>query len=130
MNNSTPIMPEINSAFGQLLKSITNLSEKEQRLLLGFLEYRSFKNRKHHRKPYFMAVDYATGNRAYRDFIRDISSSGVFIETRRRFLAGQEIIMSVLFPNRSYQIITGEVVRITPHGIGVRFKPNVTAWKQ
>jgi Tfp pilus assembly protein PilZ len=130
MENSTPMTLEINSRLVPLLKSITNLSEKEQRILLKFIEDKCIKKRKHHRKPYFMAVDYATGNRAYRDFIRDISSSGVFIETRRRFLAGQEIIMSVLFPNRSYQIITGEVVRITPHGIGVRFKPNVTAWKQ
>jgi Tfp pilus assembly protein PilZ len=124
MNNSTPIIPETKSRFSRLLKSITNLPEKEQRILLKFIEDNGIKKRKHHRKLYFMEVDYATSDRAYKDFIRDISEGGVFIETRRRFSVGEEILMSLFFPNRSQRLITGEIVRMTPDGIGVKFKRN------
>jgi len=54
---------------------------------------------------------------------KDISAGGVFIETRMPFRVGQEALPS--FPLSNYQKyikISGELVRITPHGIGVKFK--------
>jgi hypothetical protein len=124
MENSTPMTLEINSRLVPLLKSTTNLSDNERRILLKFLEDKGIKKRKHHRKPYFMEVDYATCDRAYKDFIRDISEGGIFIETTRRFSVGEEILMSLFFPNRSHRLITGKIVRITPNGIGIKFKLN------
>ncbi|MBW2219118.1 MAG: PilZ domain-containing protein [Deltaproteobacteria bacterium] len=74
------------------------------------------------RKPFFMSVDYSTQDRVYRDFIKDISTGGVFIETLRPLPVGQEISMAFSFPNlRQNFKISGDVVRMDPKGIGVAF---------
>jgi len=70
-----------------------------------------------------MVVDYATEGRAYKDYIQDISAGGVFIETRMPFSVGQEVSLSFPLPDHEKYIrITGEVVRTSPQGIGVKFK--------
>ncbi|MBW2004406.1 MAG: PilZ domain-containing protein [Deltaproteobacteria bacterium] len=71
--------------------------------------------------PY--AVDYSTQGHVYKDFIQDISTGGVFIESHMPFTVGQEV--SLTFPLPDYQKhvkALGEVVRITPQGVGVKFK--------
>ena len=78
--------------------------------------------RTHTRKPFFMPVDYSTQDRVYRDFIKDISKGGVFIETLRPLPVGQEISMAFSFPNLHQNFkINGDVVRMNPGGIGVAF---------
>jgi Tfp pilus assembly protein PilZ len=78
--------------------------------------------RKHVRKPFFMVVDYATQDRTYKDFIQNISTGGVFIETRMFLGAGQKVAMSFPLPNCQKHIkITGEIVRTSLHGVGVKF---------
>lgn len=70
-----------------------------------------------------MAVDYSTQGHVYKDFIQDISSGGVFIQTHMPFTVGQEV--SLTFPLPSFQKhvkVIGEVVRSTPQGVGVKFK--------
>ena len=55
--------------------------------------------------------------------IDDVSSSGVFIKTRRYLSIGQEIAMKFSFPNAKNTIMaTGEIVRASGKGIGVEFK--------
>jgi len=74
------------------------------------------------RKPFFMSVDYSTQDRVYRDFIKDISTGGVFIETLRPLPVGQEILMAFSFPNQRQNFkISGDVVRMNTKGIGVSF---------
>jgi hypothetical protein len=56
-------------------------------------------------------------------FIQDVSSSGVFIKTSRPLLAGQEIAMTFIFPRTHEPVIaTGEIVRVSYGGVGVKFK--------
>ena len=75
------------------------------------------------RKPFFMNVNYATCERSYNDFIKDISAGGLFIETRRPFSIGQDIVLTFPFrEDRKHVKISGEIVRTTENGIGVRFK--------
>jgi hypothetical protein len=79
--------------------------------------------RKHYRKPVFMVVDYTTQGHAYRDFIQNISPDGAFIETPISFRIGQELSLTFALPSCQKHIkITGQVVRTTPQGIGVKFK--------
>jgi len=79
--------------------------------------------RKHHRKPFFMVVDYTTQGHAYRDYIHNISAGGVFIETPMSFGIGQELSLTFALPTRQRHIrVSGEVVRTSPQGIGVKFK--------
>jgi hypothetical protein len=78
--------------------------------------------RKHYRKPFFMVVDYTTQGHAYRDFIQNISPGGVFIETPMSFRIGQELSLTFALPSCQHHIkISGEVVRTSPQGIGVKF---------
>lgn len=108
----------------RLIELIKNMSEDEQRTLLKDLEERPFEGRrKHVRKPFLMAVDYSTQDHVYKDFIQDISSGGVFIQTHMPFTVGQEVSLTFPLPNYQKHIkVIGEVVRSTPQGVGVKFK--------
>jgi len=49
--------------------------------------------------------------------IGNVKKGGVFVETQKAFLVGQEILISFWKKNRP-----GKIVRATPHGIGVKFQ--------
>ena len=108
----------------RLIELIKNMSEDEQRNLLKDLEEKPFAGRrKHVRKPFLMAVDYSTQDHVYKDFIQDISPGGVFIQTHMPFTVGQEVSLTFPLPNYQKHIkVTGEVVRSTTQGVGVKFK--------
>jgi len=65
-------------------------------------------------------VDYVIEDRVYRDFVRNISEGGVFIDTRGAFCVGQEVSLALPFPV-SLKRITGKVAWVGDHGIGVSF---------
>jgi len=70
-----------------------------------------------------MAVDYSTQDHVYKDFIQDISTGGVFIQTHMPFTVGQEVSLTFPLPNYKKHIkVVGEVVRSTSQGVGVKFK--------
>jgi uncharacterized protein (TIGR02266 family) len=116
--------PNESDVTARLLELIKNMSQDERLALLKELEERLFKDkREHQRKPFFMVVDYSTDDRVYKDYIQNISAGGAFIETHMPFSVGQEVSLSFPLPNyQKYIRIAGEVVRISPQGIGVKFK--------
>jgi len=62
-------------------------------------------------------------DRYYRDFIQDMSGSGVFIKTSQTFSVGQTILMTFMTPDNQKPFrIKGEIIRIHEDGIGVKFK--------
>jgi uncharacterized protein (TIGR02266 family) len=70
-----------------------------------------------------ISVDYSDSNRFFKDYIQDISSSGVFIKTREKFAVGEKILLSLSISEEASAFrIPAEVVRTSPDGIGVRFK--------
>jgi len=82
--------------------------------------------RENQRIPFSTSVSYATRGIAYEDFLLDISAGGVFIETRAVFTVGQ--LLSLTFPMPGHQhfiSVTGQVVRVEGHGIGVQFEESV-----
>ncbi|MEA1878411.1 MAG: PilZ domain-containing protein [Bacteroidota bacterium] len=108
----------------RLVELITDMPEDKQQALVKDLEKETSRSaRKHHRKPFIMVVDYMMQDRMYKDFIQDISAGGLFIETNKPFPIGQNVILTFPLPDYQEHIkITGEVVRSTPQGIGVKFK--------
>lgn len=111
----------------QLIAAIDAMSADEQRILLQKLgEQPPRERRRHPRKPYFTDVKYAGGSHIYQDLVKNISLGGVLIETRRPradLSIGQEITLSVPFSrHKNYMRIIGEIVRISPHEIGIKFK--------
>lgn len=103
---------------------INSMSEAELRQLLKELEERKNRERrKHRRKDFFMTVDYIVEDQYFQDFIQDMSNSGVFIKTSQTFSEGQTILMTFMSPDNQQPFkINGEIVRVMPDGIGVRFK--------
>jgi Tfp pilus assembly protein PilZ len=63
-----------------------------------------------------------TSSRAFLALVSDISTSGAFVKTGRCFSVGQEVAMTIAFPaSGEMRTVTGEIVRLTSRGIGVKF---------
>ena len=79
---------------------INGMSDEKMRQLFKNLKSRQHKEqRKYSRKDFLMIADYIVGDRYYRDFIQDISASGVFIKTSQKFSVGQSILMTFMSPD-------------------------------
>jgi len=76
----------------------------------------------HFRKLVHTPVRYTNRAGLSSGVIRDISLGGTFILTRRAFSLGKNLSVS-FFPSLFDKTvwITGDVVRVTPEGFGVRF---------
>ena len=114
---------EISSATDQLISLVMELSEDQQEPLLEELKLKLSKERRHHtRKPFITVVDFASQGRAYREFVQDISGSGVYIQTSRPFSVGQDVVLTFPFPDSQKHVkITGRIARVADTGIGVQF---------
>ena len=106
-----------------IFKEINRMSDVEMRQFYQeFQERQHSKPRKHDRKDFFMIVDYSVNDQYYRDFIQDISESGVFIRTSQSLSVGQKIQMTFMSPDYQKPFkIKGEIVRIRTDGVGVKF---------
>ena len=72
----------------------------------------------------YLQVDFATSGKAYRSCIRDISASGVFIETGDSFKPGQDVALCFTLPESDDMLafkLKGKVTRLYPDGIGVQY---------
>ncbi len=107
----------------QIIELVKGMPANDQQELLEQLKNKVSKRRRlHSRKPYFMVIDYATHDRTYADFIKDISVSGVFIQTHKPFTVGQAISLTFPLPDQKKHIkINGEIIRSSEEGIGVKF---------
>ncbi len=80
--------------------------------------------REYPRLACYLMVDFAAGGKAYRSCIRDISASGVFIETADAFQIGQEIALCFTLADSNEMLpfkVAGKVTRLYPDGIGVQY---------
>ncbi|MCU0558449.1 MAG: PilZ domain-containing protein [Desulfobacterales bacterium] len=107
----------------RLLKRVAGMSFEEQRALLEMLETRTdVEKRELPRRSSALVVTYTDACRRYEDLARDISAGGLFIETRERFVVGDQIGIAFRLPDVSAPIrLSGKIVRTSPTGIGVQF---------
>ena len=78
--------------------------------------------RQHDRKKCVITVDYANASRVFKDYIQDISNSGVFITTTEPFEMGDEVVLVISFTGDQNPFkIPAQIVRQTDNGIGLRF---------
>ncbi len=114
---------EISSVTDRLKSLVMELSEEQQETLLEELELKLPKGRRRHtRKSVTAVVDFASQGRAYREFVQDISGSGVYIETSGPFSVGQDVVLTFSFPDsQKHAKITGSIARVADTGIGVQF---------
>jgi uncharacterized protein (TIGR02266 family) len=111
---------------------VENLSEEKKELLLDLLvEWQQNEQRGDPRIPCLIAVDYSTPKRAYRDFIHDLSKSGLFIETREPLKVGESISLTFTMPGSTNHFkISGEIVRADRNGIGIRFNTKLSRYQE
>jgi hypothetical protein len=108
---------------------VRNLSEEEQLALYRELKARPLAlevgdQRKSTRKKFFKDILFTSSRGGHHEFIRDISETGVFIETPIPFTEGETL--TITFPLKTGEEhirVHGQIVRKTDVGIGIRFHP-------
>ena len=106
-----------------LFEIIVSLDENQQRKLLQtakslFLREKRDKNRKSCRIPIY----YATEEKVYTGYIRNISQTGLFIDTKRKLPVGDEILMTFRLHGLVKPIkIKGEIAHSKRSGVGIKF---------
>ena len=122
-----PKEPNISVVTARLFEIILDMPFKDRRTLLKDLETKHSQDRRRFaRTPYFMPVDFATPDRAFSGYIRNISSGGMLIETREPVANGQQLTLSFMRPkSKDFVKVGGQVVRSIPEGFGVEFNAHV-----
>ena len=77
--------------------------------------------RKHQRKPYSKSIVYATQNHLKKAITKNISPSGVFIETDDTLHVGQKITLAIPLKKAKTARIKAKVIWSSPDGFGVMF---------
>ena len=77
--------------------------------------------RKNPRKTFSKSTYFTSGNKYYKGAIRNISRSGVFIESDVKFSNGKELKLVVQGSNK-FALLKGEIVHYNLTGFGVKFK--------
>ena len=122
-NHNDLSMKEVEARLSSI---ISNMSDKEKRELLERLEHweeaKFEEDRKHHRKQTSIYAVFSGQDCYFRDYIKDISAGGIFIETETALFINQELVITFFLPNSSKPIkIRGKVVRSDPKGFGIQF---------
>ena len=107
----------------RLFKIILELKEEQQRLLLDQAEEMLIRDKRTNiRKPCSIIINYAFDNRAFVNYIKDISQKGLFIETQEPVKKGEFISMTFSLPGFGKPLkVKGRISHVTPQGAGVEF---------
>ena len=87
----------------------------------------AFYERKDSRKYFgdnqLLLANCQTADSIFSEYIQDLSSGGAFIQTDKTLTIGQEIAMTISLPNSRKELkATGQIVRVSPKGVGVEFR--------
>ncbi len=130
---NTEDYPHENDILLLLFKKILEMTDAQRLDLLEKLDELPIKNlslgdRDDIRRLYDQTITFSTQNRNYTAVCRDISNSGIFIQTQDVFRLGQLVTLEIPFNSKNESLkIPAEIVRADPDGIGLKFlkKENV-----
>ena len=110
---------------GRLSELVSQMSmEQLEGLIVSAEELLGKKKRVHDRVPCLITADCVCQGKAANTFVKDISMGGVFIESVDALTEGAEVTLTLSFAHHSKPFrISGDVVRSSPRGFGVQFKP-------
>ena len=108
----------------RLFQLVIQLDEELQKEVLRHAETLLVKEKREDiRKSCDIPINYAAHDRVYADQIRNISANGLFIETRKPFVTGDEIIMTFRLDGFDKSLkLRGSVARTAQMGVGVEFR--------
>ena len=110
----------------RISKIISTMSDIEMRKLLIGLEKwqhaRRNSKREYPRKETSIYAFMEADDLSFKDFIKNVSSGGLFIETEVPMYVNKEIFIRFLHPDTGMlNRITGKIVRVDSKGFGVEF---------
>ena len=116
----------VSEARDRISAIISSMSETEiQRLLKGLEKWQQSKlrdKREHYREHTSIYAFFEGNGLSFRDFIKNLSAGGLYIETGIPLSVTKELFISFLHPNSKTLIkVKGKIVRIDSKGIGVKF---------
>lgn len=116
----------------RIISLVHNLCDEKRKLLLDLLsEWQQKENRNDARIPCFFPVNYSTPQRAYQDFIQDLSKGGLFIETRESLQMGDPVSLTFSNANsNSHFKMRGRIVRVAPNGVAIQFNTRLTNYQE
>jgi len=113
-----------NVVISKLFQMIIELNEEQQKELLDHAEQLILKEKRENiRKSCNIPVNYAADDHVYANQITNISANGLFIETPRPLIKGDEVIMAFKLDGFDKSLkLRGEIARANQAGIGVTYK--------
>ena len=123
MSASEKKAKKYNVILAKLFQVVINLDEEQQQALLHHAEELLVREKRGgFRVPCRIPINYAAYDRLYSNHIKNISPGGLFIQTRRPLLVGDEIIMTFrLEGNEKPLKLKGEIAHTDRDGVGVEF---------
>ena len=121
----------------QLFQIIWTMPEIHKRKLLTVLEKWQSKfddkqqsepkdKRKYSRKPISIYAICETNGLNFRDFTKDVSPEGAFIETKTNLSLDEDLFMILFHTSFETPVRTGgKIVRVDPKGVGVKFNETI-----
>jgi Tfp pilus assembly protein PilZ len=124
MSAQNQTIKKYNVVISKLFQIVIDLTEEQQLALLRHAEDLFVKEKRLNiRKSCDIPINYATDYRVYTNHIKNISHSGLFIETQRPLIIGDEIVMTFRLDGFNKPLkIKGEIAHATRKGVGVEFK--------
>jgi len=124
MNAQVQSQKKYNVVISKLFQIVIDLTEEQQLTLLRYAEDLFTKEKRINlRIPCDIVVNYAADFRVYSNHIKNISRSGLFLETQKPFIVGDHIIMTFRLDGFNKPLkIKGEIAHATREGVGVEFK--------
>ena len=113
-----------NVAISKLFQIIIELNQEQQNELLYHAEQLLVKEKREGiRRSCDIPINYAANDHVYASKITDISANGLFIDTRRPLIRGDEVIMAFKLKGFDKSLkLRGDIARANQAGIGVAFK--------
>ena len=102
--------------YGVQFISADKLQEKE-----GKNKKEVVDSRKHPRKPYVQPVLFAADDRILKGTTKNLSLSGIFLQSKNEFEVGQKIILSLPTRSKKRLKFSAEIIWTNDEGYGVKF---------
>ncbi len=127
----------IDEVQARIFQIISTMPEAQQRKLLPGLEKWQSKfddkqqskpkdKRKYSRKPISIYAICETNNCNFRDFTKDVSAGGAFIETKTNLSLDEDLFMTLFHASFETPVKTsGKIARVDPKGVGVKFNKTI-----
>lgn len=117
------------TALDEIIRRVKNLDSEQQEDILNMLrDWQAGKQREYPRRETSAEIDVVVGNRVIQTTTRDMSASGIFINTSGRFETDKtvRIVFSVPGYDKPFKL-EGMIVRVEENGLAIKFE-NITPY--